>query len=138
MSAHDAYDHESDTYGQRIDTESPRRLYISDLVQLDHELAVGMCVGADGQTSYWILRTPIRGGDSRHHGRPDAVHEQLGPLPANIRQRLAVPTRCAAPRHDGLQCRNRVRRGEHCRHHHHADRHPEHDAEGVPPRKDQA
>lgn len=70
----------------------------------DCDVHVAECVNADGHTSFWVLadpdepQTPVR--------IPD--HEQLGPLPWRVAQRLeALPTagRCNAPTKAGTRCR---------------------------------
>ena len=68
-----------------------------------------MCVTADGEVEAWLVNDTVLGTPNAPHGNADQQHEQVGPLPAQWRHRVALaPWRCGQPRADGRPCRQYV------------------------------
>lgn len=87
----------------------------ASIVELENGYAAATGIDVDGETKFWILDPDGPGGPVR-----TPAHEQLGPLPGDIR--AAVNTaglpRCGSTKRDGQPCRSLVHQaGDHCRHH---------------------
>lgn len=99
--------------------DAPWQLYVIEAVAANDQFVLGECIASTGETTLWLLRACVLDRDHQQHGRTDAAHEQLGPLPQIYRRRLrGVPARCGAARRNGQACRNVVARGaDRCWHH---------------------
>ena len=103
---------------ERHDLDS--RTLVSTVTALDNGDQLAVCVDPTGQTHYWLLRPLCAEHEAEAvHGRGDAAHEQLGPLPEIYRLRLAQPAAlCGRPCRSGRPCRNPTSGSATSCHHH--------------------
>lgn len=91
------------------------------LALVDRERSACLCdVGApgytaaiavtdDGRDSLWIVDEAELHAKHPRHGNGNQRHEQLGPLPAAVRERISPAPRCGRPtKATGEPCRQRV------------------------------
>lgn len=77
-------------------------------------------VNADGTEALWLVSKDHLGADNPDSGDANQPHEQLGPLPQAVRERIraAGRARCGRPTASGRPCRTQVAQaGDGCRHH---------------------
>lgn len=74
----------------------------------------------DGERHLLLADEATLGDEPYYRWRPRAPHEELGPLPASVQQRLAGQPRCGrTAKSTGRPCRAFVaRRGDPCTWHH--------------------
>jgi len=90
--------------GSLIDYE--RSACLCDVGAPDYVAAV--CVASGGEDVLWLVsKTEFEAEDPRC-GNANQRHEQLGRLPATVRDRIWPPIRCGRPTSSGLPCRIRV------------------------------
>ena len=84
------------------------------------DLVMAVCVTAGGGDVLWLVRPSMLSSENDPAcGDPGQPHEQIGRLPAHIRDRIwGDALRCGRPRFDGQPCRHRVKEpGQTCRAH---------------------
>jgi hypothetical protein len=80
--------------------------------QQGRHLHAAMCVSADGSSWPWLI-VPDETGEAGCSRACCAPHEQIGRLPADLRDQLEL--RCGAPTRKGTPCRQWVRHaGDRC------------------------
>ncbi|RDH75506.1 hypothetical protein DVS77_26260 [Mycolicibacterium moriokaense] len=71
---------------------------------------LALCVTTDGENMAWLVdKAELANGENATCGDAYQPHEQLGPLPAAIRERISPAPRCGRPRTDGRPCRQAVK-----------------------------
>lgn len=94
-------DHDHDQFKTIVDRK--RCVFLCDVGLVGYTNA--LCIDRRGDEKAWLIDEAVPGVPRTPHGDADQPHEQLGPLPAHWRHRLALaPFRCGRPRADGRRC----------------------------------